>query len=226
MSESTSNFETVIRVVLDRETPSNTIIETERGIGTFALLKSLLSEVSANTIAIDGRQLDILSKRLPDGRLAVYEEFNAIDTLIIDEAASMKLALSRPLREIVQERTIHGLALPNLKRVFLVYSDLGETEGWEFLMDTGSRYALVRVLRALPSDTSVANPVRTVTIEAEYAALPIGSVIRGNRHGEVAERVNEEDEGYRWVYTGSNEGAFQHMTIARNLGEATVLFTP
>lgn len=65
-----------------------------------------------------------------------------------------------------------------------------------------------------------------VTTEAEYEALPIGSVIRGNRHGQVAERVDEEDEGFRWLYTGSNEGTFQHETIARNLGEASVLFTP
>jgi hypothetical protein len=69
-------------------------------------------------------------------------------------------------------------------------------------------------------------PVDVVSTEAEYGALPIGSIVRSTRHGEVAERVDENDEGYRWVYTGSPEGAFQHETIARNLGEATVLFTP
>jgi len=71
---------------------------------------------------------------------------------------------------------------------------------------------------------------RVITTEAEYAALPIGSIVRSNGHyGQVAERVDETedpDSNYRWIYTGGGKGAFEHATIARNLGEATVLFTP
>jgi hypothetical protein len=69
----------------------------------------------------------------------------------------------------------------------------------------------------------------TVATEADYAALPIGTVVRGNQHGQVAERVDEEEDGgYRWLYIGYSAGfsAFEHKTIARDLGEATVLFTP
>jgi hypothetical protein len=73
--------------------------------------------------------------------------------------------------------------------------------------------------------------VTTVSTEAEYAALPIGSVVRGNnQYAQIAERIGEEEDadllGYRWVYPGSSKGAFQHETIARNVGAATVLFMP
>jgi len=72
--------------------------------------------------------------------------------------------------------------------------------------------------------------VQTVKTTDEYAALPIGSVVRSTENGQVVERVDEnEDEdrtGYRWVYTGELKGTYEHFTIARVIGEGTVLYRP
>jgi hypothetical protein len=92
--------------------------------------------------------------------------------------------------------------------------------------------AIRNVIYTLPVLVAAASlgtaTVTTVTTEAEYAALPIGAVVRGNQHGQVAERVDEEGDRYRWVYTGYSAGfsAFEHKTIARDLGTATVLYVP
>ncbi|MCI4659718.1 hypothetical protein [Cryobacterium zhongshanensis] len=149
MSESTLSFEAELQQMLDLDVPSNTIIESELGIGTFGLLKQTLESMNAGVYVLGADLGDELLRARPAETFVVPEELLGADTLIVHDAVAMDTDLHERIQEVTQQRSIHGEPLPNLKRVILIYPDWGQ-DGRRFFMDLGTHYASVRITRTAP----------------------------------------------------------------------------
>lgn len=154
MSESTTSFEAELQVMLDLDVPSNTIIESELGIGTFGLLKQTLASMNADVYVLGADLGDELLRARPDETFVVPGELMGADTLIVHDAVAMDADLYERIREVTQQRSIHGEPLPNLKRVILIYPGWGQ-DGRQFFMDLGNHYASVRITRTAPDDAAI-----------------------------------------------------------------------
>jgi hypothetical protein len=148
--------------MLAQEPPTNTIIETPLGIGTYALLAQALEAQDSNVFVLAANHEVALFLSILDGKFVVAKEIMVADTLIIDEAVTMELPLSRVIEEIVQQRTLHGRPLPALKRVILLYPDWGQS-GRKFFIDLGTRFTPVHITRSAPSDAVIATMLEALS---------------------------------------------------------------
>jgi hypothetical protein len=152
MSESTSTFETDLQNMLDQDAPTNTLIESQPGIGTVGLLLEALEKKGSSGqdiyILAGGRGAELILSR--DGKIVIADDLMAVDTLIIDEASAMGDELGWLVQEIAEQRTLRGEALPNLKRVILMYPNLGEDRTPAFFRNMNSEYAAFHLTRPVP----------------------------------------------------------------------------
>lgn len=101
--------------------PTNLDISTPPGIGTMAMLQAELTAIGSSYVTFIGTELSVdLAFPTTDGTVVLAEGLESADTLIIDEASKMDLDVAALVEELVNDRSLHGRVLPDLKRVVLV----------------------------------------------------------------------------------------------------------
>lgn len=129
-----SDFRAALRAMIDLDGPTNTVIQTELGVGTVGMLIEALEAAGAKIAT------------LAEGA-GVPPKFAEADTLIVHDAGSLDAGLAERVSEIAEERTLRGHALPNLKRVILIYPGYGETLPETAVLIEGSRFPTIGLVR-------------------------------------------------------------------------------
>lgn len=126
--------------------PTNLLITTPPGIGTIAALMFQIFDSPLDYVMIPAHLIDaadIFYQRV-DGAFIVDDHIDAVDVLIIDQAAQM----SQEMRELVQEallkRSFRGHKLTNLKHVVLVYQ-VGDGEPEQEYLELGDQFHAARI---------------------------------------------------------------------------------
>lgn len=144
-----SAFRAGLRAMIDLDGPTNTVIQTQLGVGSIAMLTETLHAAGAKWLSVLGPN-DIAELETPvaggEGVLPT-EALSAADTLLVHDAGRLSDDLAALLSEIAEERTLRGLALPNLKRVILVYPGYGDTLPKTAVPIDGSRFRTIELIR-------------------------------------------------------------------------------
>jgi len=137
-----STFKVALQRMIDRDDPSNTIIETEMGIGTIALVQEELAKNNAKVFVLNSSDSGAdLFWPGAGGVSAFHAELLAADTLIVDRMEPLEGLLADLVADIVQDRTILERPLPTLKRVVLIYPSPASAAGKQYrVMDTGVKF--------------------------------------------------------------------------------------